>query len=315
MSQPIVYPKNKENIVVRYSENPIVTKDDVPAAAKGVYNSGCVKTPEGKYVMLCRVETPAMKQLIWPADSDNGIGFKFRPGPIKMPETDEFREYTAGMYYDPRVTRIEGKYYMVFACHSGHSCRLGLMESLDMRQFIWKGFISETDNRNGVLFPERINGFYCRLDRPNTGDGKGYIWVSYSPDMIHWGQSKAVALTQDEWGWKKNGPGAVPIRTDKGWLVIYHAVNVQCAAQYVYHLGVMLLDLVDPSKIIARAKAPILSPCMDYELNGLTYAVVFTCGAVLENTGEVKIYYGGADTVQCLATAKLTDLVDACFNR
>ncbi|MFC1479878.1 glycoside hydrolase family 130 protein [Candidatus Omnitrophota bacterium] len=315
MSQAVVYPKDKENIVVRHPGNPIVTKDDVPAAAKGVYNSGCIKTRDGKYVMLCRVETPSMKQLIWPADSENGIDFKLRPNPVKMPSTDEFKEYTTGMHYDPRVTEIEGKYYIVFACHSGHSCRLGLMESPDMKEFKWRGFISETDNRNGVLFPERINGLYCRLDRPNTGDGEGYIWISYSPDLIHWGQSKAVAPTQDEWGWKKNGPGAVPIKTDKGWLVIYHAVNVQCAAQYVYHIGVMLLDTKDPSKIIARAKAPILSPTTDYELNGLTYAVVFTCGAILEDDNEVKIYYGGADTVQCLATAKLEDLVDACFNR
>jgi predicted GH43/DUF377 family glycosyl hydrolase len=256
-----------------------------------------------------------MKQLIWPADSDDGIHFVPRPEPIKMPETEEFKEYTTGMYYDPRVTNIDGKYYTVFACHSGHSCRLGLLESPDMKKFEFKGFISETDNRNGVLFPEKINGYYCRLDRPNTGDGQGYIWVSYSPDLIYWGRSRAVANAQDEWGWKKNGPGAVPIKTDKGWLVIYHAVNVQCAAQYVYHLGVMLLDLKDPSKVLARAKAPILSPATDYELNGLTYAVVFTCGAVVEDDGEVKLYYGGADTVQCLATTTVDKLLDACYKR
>ncbi|MCK4882202.1 MAG: hypothetical protein KAS92_04185 [Candidatus Omnitrophica bacterium] len=97
--------------------------------------------------------------------------------------------------------------------------------------------------------------------------------------------------------------------------MIDHAVNVQCAAQYVYHLGVMLLDLKDPSRIVARSKAPILSPVTDYELKGLSYAVVFTCGAVAEDNGEVKIYYGGADTVECLATARLKGLVDACFNR
>ncbi len=315
MNQPINYSKDKQDIVVRYENNPILTRYDIPGAAKGVYNSGCIKTKEGKYVMLCRVETPSMKQFIWPADSDDGINFTARPEPIQMPDTDEFKEYTTGMYYDPRVTEIDGTYYVVFACHSGHSCRLGLLESPDMNSFTFKGFISETDNRNGVLFPEKINGYYCRLDRPNTGDGKGYMWVSYSPDLIHWGQSSYVAYAENEWGWKKNGPGAVPIRTDKGWLVIYHAVNVQCAEQYVYHIGVMLLDLEDPSKIIARAKAPILSPTTDYELTGLTYAVVFTAGAVVEADGMVKIYYGGADTVQCLATAKLDDLVDACFNR
>ena len=315
MTQPVVYPKSVEQIVERYQGNPIVTKEDIPAAAKGVYNSGCIKTKDGKYVMLCRVETPSMKQLIWPADSDDGIKFVLRSEPIKMPETEDFKEYTTGMYYDPRITNIEGTYYTVFACHSGHSCRLGLLESPDMKDFKFKGFISETDNRNGVLFPEKVNGYYCRLDRPNTGDGKGYMWVSYSPDLIHWGQAKSVAPAQDEWGWKKNGPGAVPIKTDKGWLVLYHAVNVQCAAQYVYHLGVMMLDADDPSKVIARAKAPILSPVMDYELTGLTYAVVFTCGAVVEDDGAVKIYYGGADTVQCLATTTVDKLIDACYNR
>ncbi|MDD3089498.1 MAG: glycoside hydrolase family 130 protein [Candidatus Omnitrophica bacterium] len=315
MSAPAIYPKNKEEIVVRYAGNPILTAKDVPAAANGVYNSGCIKTGKSSYVMLCRVESPAMKQFLWPADSTDGIKFKLRPEPIKMPDTPEFREYTTGMFYDPRVTKIDGKYYVVFACHSGHSCRLGLMESADMKEFNWVDFISQTDNRNGVLFPEKINGYYCRLDRPNTSDGRAYMWISYSPDLVHWGRSKALAVAQDEWGWKKNGPGAVPIKTDKGWLVIYHAVNVQCAAQYVYHLGVMMLDLKDPSKIIARAKAPILSPKTDYELNGLSYAVVFTAGAVVEDNGEVKIYYGGADRVQCLATAKLEDLIDACYNR
>lgn len=315
MSQPIVYAKSKQNVVQRYKNNPILTADDVPAAAKGIYNSGCIKTRDGKYVMLCRVETPAMKQLIWPADSTDGIKFKLRKEPIRMDFNEEFREYTTGMYYDPRITEIDGKYYVVFACHSGHSCRLGLMESSDLKNFMWMGFISETDNRNGVLFPEKINGLYCRLDRPNTSDGRAYMWLSYSPDLLYWGKSKAVALTQDEWGWKKNGPGAVPIKTDEGWLIIYHAVNVQCAAQYVYHLGVMLLDIKDPSKVIARAKAPILSPMTNYEISGLSYAVVFTCGAVVEPDGEVKIYYGGADTVQCLATTRIEDLIDACFNR
>lgn len=317
MARRYLYSKDKQEIVKRYEGNPILTKKDVPMAAKGVYNSGCVKTKEGKYVMLCRVETPSMKQFIWPADSDNGIDFKLRKEPIVMPDTELFKEYTTGMYYDPRVTYIpeDDKYYTVFACHSGHSCRLGLLESPDMNTFEFKGFISQTDNRNGVLFPEKINGLYCRLDRPNTGDGRAYSWISYSPDLIHWGQSRHVFYSKDEWGWKKNGAGAVPIRTDKGWLVIYHAVNVQCAAQYVYHLGVLLLDLDDPSRVIARADSPILSPMTDYELNGLTYAVVFTAGAIVEDDGEVKLYYGGADTVQCLATAKLDDLVDACFHR
>ncbi|MBN1794376.1 MAG: glycoside hydrolase family 130 protein [Candidatus Omnitrophica bacterium] len=315
MPQPQMYPKT--DIVKRYEGNPILTAADAPVACRGIYNSGCIKNQKtGTYVMICRLETVAMKQFLWPADSDDGIHFNLRKEPIKMPvDNPAFLEYTGGMYYDPRVTCIEGTYYLVFACHSGHTCRLGLMKSKDLEQFEWMGFISSVDNRNGVLFPEKINGRYARLDRPNTSDGRAYTWVSYSPDLLYWGDSRHVLMTQDEWGWKKNGPAAVPIKTDKGWLVIYHAVNVMCGAQYVYHLGVAMLDLKDPSKVLARAKAPILSPETPYERVGLAYSVVFSAGAVVEDSGEVKIYYGGADTVQCLATARLEDLIDACYNR
>jgi len=210
MSQPIVYPKKKENIAVRYPKNPILTKDDVPAAAKGVYNSGCIKIADGQYVMLCRVETPSMKQLIWPADSKDGIKFVLRPEPIRMPDDDNFKEYTTGMYYDPRVTEIEGKYYTVFACHSGHSCRLGLLESADMKEFKWRGFISETDNRNGVLFPEKIGGFYCRLDRPNTGDGKAYMWVLIRLILSTGGRPKPWRMHRMNGDGKRTDPGRSP---------------------------------------------------------------------------------------------------------
>jgi predicted GH43/DUF377 family glycosyl hydrolase len=141
--------------------------------------------------------------------------------------------------------------------------------------------------------------------------------ISYSPDLIFWGKSKCVFKrgAHGHWYWQKIGAGAVPIKTKKGWLEIWHGVHVMAGYQYVYHLGAMLLDLNDPSKVIARAKAPILSPIEPYERVGLTSNVVFTSGAILEEDGEVKIYYGGADTVQCVATARVEDLIDACFDR
>ena len=179
------------------------------------------------------------------------------------------------------------------------------------------GFISETDNRNGVLFPEKINGLYARLDRPNTGADTGDIWISYSPDMVFWGKSECVFRNWEgiRWAWTKIGPGAVPIKTSDGWLNIFHGVRTQCKQHYVYQLGVCLLDLKNPAKVKAMSERAILIPEEQYELVGQTPSVVFTCGAVAEPNGEIKLYYGGGDTVQSVATTTVDRLIDACYNR
>lgn len=305
-------------ILRRHPEGPILRGDDFPAASRisRVFNSGVIKK-DGRYYMACRAEDRALRDYIWIAESDDGIKFTPRPGPIEVPASDpQWREYTAGLYYDPRITEIEGTYYLMHAAHSGHGCRLSLMKTLDFEKFEWMGFVSETDNRNGVLFPEKINGAYARFDRPNTGGNFGDIWVSYSPDLIHWGRSECVMRNVDvKWAWTKIGPGAVPIKTDQGWLNIFHGVRTQCAQHFVYCLGVSLHDLENPAKVISMCKEAILEPEVDYELTGQTPSVVFTSGAVVEDDGEVKVYYGGADTVQCVATTTVDELLDAVKNR
>jgi predicted GH43/DUF377 family glycosyl hydrolase len=308
---------NKYPICKRYEGNPILTgKDFLPEAdIKNVFNSGIAKY-KGIYMMVCRVENSALFDQFWIAESQDGYHFKPRSKPIDMPyDEPEFKEYAGSMIYDPRVTKIGDAYYIVHAAHSGHTCRLSLVKTEDFKKFQWMGFISETDNRNGVLFPEKIKGLYARLDRPNTGADTGDIWVSYSPDLIFWGKSECVFRNWQgiRWAWAKIGPGAVPIKTPEGWLTIFHGVRWQAKAHFVYQLGVCLLDLEDPSKVKAIAEDAILVPEEQYELVGQTPSVVFTCGAVAEDNGEVKIYYGGADTVQCLATTSIERLIDACY--
>ena len=302
--------------LVRSPKNPILTGRDFPQdfGIKRVFNSGVTKVGK-KYVMACRVEDAALRNRIWIADSDDGHHFVPRAKPAELPETDpEFAEYTAGMYYDPRITELDGAFYLMHAAHSGHGCRLSLLKTHDFDRFEWLGLVSSTDNRNGVLFPEKIGGLYARLDRPNTGGSFGDMWISYSPDLIFWGKSRCVLRNaQVRWAWTKIGPGAVPIRTDHGWLTIFHGVRTQCAQHYVYQLGVCLLELKDPSKLIGLAPEAILEPEETYELVGQTPSVVFTSGAVVESDGEVKVYYGGADTVQCVATGQLDVLVKACL--
>ena len=301
--------------VQRYARNPILTGRDFPAGSgiKRVFNSGVIKTRD-RYVMACRVEDAALRNRIWIADSSDGYHFVPRPAPAELPHSNpEFAEYTAGMYYDPRITEIDGVFYLMHAAHSGHGCRLSLLRTLDFDDFEWIGHVSETDNRNGVLFPEKIGGLYARLDRPNTGGNFGDIWVSYSPDLIFWGKSRCVLRNQRvRWAWAKIGPGAVPIRTPRGWLNVFHGVRTQCAQHYVYQLGVCLLDLEDPSRVIGFSEEAILEPEEPYELVGQTPSVVFTSGAVVEPDGEIKLYYGGADTVQCVALTSVDALLELC---
>lgn len=304
-------------ILTRHPGGPILRGSDFPAHARisRVFNSGIIKHA-GRYVMACRAEDRGLRDTIWIAESRDGYHFTPRPAPIEVPTHDAaWREYTAGMYYDPRITEIDGTFFLVHAAHSGHGCRLSLIRSPDLERFEWMGFISETDNRNGVLFPRKIGGLYARFDRPNTGGNFGDIWVSYSPDLIFWGKSECVLRNQDiKWAWTKIGPGAVPIETKEGWLNVFHGVRTQCAQHYVYCLGVALHDLENPAKVIAVCKEAILEPEEDYELVGQTPSVVFTSGAVVEDDGEVKVYYGGADTVQCVATTSVEQLLHACKN-
>jgi predicted GH43/DUF377 family glycosyl hydrolase len=305
-------------ILTRHPAGPILRGSDFPAASRitRVFNSGVIKHRE-RYVMACRVEDRALRNLIWLADSSDGYHFTPRPAPLDVPAHDpHWQEYTAGMYYDPRITEIDGTYYLVHAAHSKHGCRLSLIRTLDFETFEWMGFISETDNRNGVLFPEKIGGLYARFDRPNTGGSFGDIWISYSPDLLFWGKSECVLRNADvRWAWTKIGPGAVPIKTKEGWLNVFHGVRTQCAAHYVYCLGVALHDLDNPARVLAICKEAILEPERDYELTGQTPSVVFTSGAVVEDDGQVKVYYGGADTVQCVATTSVDELLFACKHR
>lgn len=307
----------KKHLVRRYEHNPILTAADFPGDIVTVFNAGVIKRGDRGYTMVCRCEDSALGRYMWVADSEDGIRFRPRPRPLAMPTDDpDFNRYchVTKSYWDPRITRIDGKYYIVHAADvtNGATCQLGLFE-IDQAfdRLTWLGLISEPDNRNGVLFPERMGGMYYRLDRPN--DNAFDIWCCSSPDLIHWGRPRRVlARTEVAWADQKIGPGAVPIKTEHGWLCIFHGVRRQCADQ-VYSLGVMLLDLNDPSRVIGRSRRAILSPETTYELIGQSPSVVFTNAAIVETDGTVRIYYGAADTVVCLAIAKLVDLIGSCL--
>jgi beta-1,2-mannobiose phosphorylase / 1,2-beta-oligomannan phosphorylase len=210
---------------------------------------------------------------------------------------------------DCRVSLIEGQYCLTYTQVSESGVGVGLMRTTDWRHFSREGMILPPHNKDCALFEEKIGGQYFCLHRPSgVGLGGNFIWLASSPDLLHWGKHHCILHTREGW-WDsaRVGAGAPPIKTAKGWLEIYHGADHHDR----YCLGAILLDLEDPSKVLARSKHPLLVPEADYELNGFFGEVVFTNGHLV-NGDEITLYYGASDEVICGATlsveAILTDL-------
>ena len=302
-------------LIKRYQYNPILTKDAVPYPVATVHNAAVVKH-EGKYIMVFRSHKLNGRSILGIAESNDGYTFEVNDKPFMIPSTEGiFKEYEAYGVEDPRITFIDGEYLITYSAYSKHGVRIGLAKTKDFKSVERVSLITESDYRNVVIFPEKFGGLYARLDRPHSEISPWSIWISYSPDLKYWGESKLIMNPlQYHWDEMKIGPGAPPIKTTRGWLSIYHGVFPTMDGS-VYRLGVALHDLEDPSKIIAVGDEWILQPEEVYEITGYVHNVVFTCGAVPEEDGSVKIYWGGADKVMCMGTANLEDLVDHCLNK
>jgi len=303
----------KKEFVTRYEGNPILTKDDVPYKVETVHNAGVTKF-DGRYIMLFRSHLDTGRSIIGIAVSEDGFNFKARPEPFMVPDKEPpFSQYEEYSVEDPRITPLEGVYYITYSAYSRHGVRTGLAKTSDFESVERVAFITQADYRNTVLFPEKIDGRYARLDRPHSDISPWSIWISYSQDLIHWGDSKLlIKPVTYHWDESKIGPGAPPIRTDKGWLSIYHGV-FHTMDGHVYRLGVALHKLDDPSVILGVGDRWILQPEDQWELVGYVHNVVFTCGAVPEDDGTLKLYWGAADKVICAGTAVIDDLVELCL--
>ena len=306
----------KTSVVKRYEKNPVLTKEQVPYKVETVHNAGVVKH-EGSYVMLFRSHLQNGRSIIGMAESDDGFSFRVRKEPFLVPCNEGlFAEYEEFGVEDLRICAMEGEgYLLTYSAYSRHGVRIAMARTADFRRVERIAMISQPDMRNVVLFPRKIDGRYVRLDRPHSEISPWSICISYSPDLIHWGDSRVVMKPLPyHWDEMKIGPGATPFRTDKGWLHIYHGV-FQTMAGAVYRLGVALHDLDDPALILGVSDDWILQPEDPWEITGYVPNVVFTCGAVPEDDGSVKIYWGGADTVMCVGTARIADLVTMCLEK
>ncbi|MEM1012718.1 MAG: glycoside hydrolase family 130 protein [Planctomycetota bacterium] len=324
----------------RHPSNPVLAPADIPYEATLIFNAGVVKL-QGKYVCVFRNDIGEVGKakfrgtnlglatsddgVSWSVDAEPCIGVDFARELLRDFYPDRDVHYEILRFYDPRLTVIEGRVLMCFAVDTRHGLRGGMAWTDDFQK--WEVVhLTAPDNRNLVLFPERIGGDYLRLERPFNSYGGGLlgadlfsVWLSRSSDMRRWGDTHLVLAAQDvPFANDKIGPAAPPVRTKQGWLTTFHAVHVDDTLgkrgwedrwTKTYYAGLMLLDGDDPSRVIAMGKEPLLVPETPEERDGFRNDVIFPGGMLLEDDGEVKIYYGAADTVECLATAHVDDLL------
>jgi beta-1,4-mannooligosaccharide/beta-1,4-mannosyl-N-acetylglucosamine phosphorylase len=295
-----------------WRRNPIIPRDLI-SRSNSIFNSAVVPFGDS-FAGVFRVDDTTRVMDVHAGFSQDGVNWQIDEATIKWEATDErVREIqeTFVHAYDPRVTWLEDRYYVTW-CNGYHGPTIGVGYTYDFKKFYQLDNAFLPFNRNGVLFPRRVNGMYQMLSRPSDNGHTpfGDIYLSESPDLIHWGRHRQVMTTRPyTWESTKVGAGPTPIETSEGWLLFYHGVLTSCNG-FVYSFGAALLDLEEPWKVIARSRDYLISPQKQYEQVGDVQNVTFPCAALVdEPTGRVTIYYGAADTVTCLAHGYLKDII------
>lgn len=314
----------------RHAASPILTRRDIPAVRPHLFDVSSVFNPgaaefEGNVLLIARAQNRGRETFLVAAESSDGVHFQVRPGALPLEGIE-----LAGPVdhaYDPRITRLGDEWLVTLALDGAEGCRLGLARTRDFRALEFLGVISEDDSRNGVLFPERVGGRYLLLERPNrlgsedeprSGDA---IVLSHSDDLAHWSRGPVVARGRPRYWDERIGPGTPPVKTREGWLLLYHGVATHFASVNLYQAGALLLDLEDPSRVVARTRYNILEPREFFETTGQVPNVVFPSGWIVRDLdadgfarreSPVLVYYGAADTCVGLATTSIGELLDDC---
>lgn len=307
-SQDNLCPTSRD-VIRRYEDNPLITIDDLPFACSAVWNAGVTRF-DSEYLLLLTVETLEGFGSIYLARSPDGYRFFVEPKPFMTASKQEpFARYETFGIRDPRISRIDGTYYITYLADSENGERIGLARTNDFQTVERMQLVSEPDTKGPCLFTRKFDGRYAMLERPSAG---GSIWISYSYDLTHWGLA-TIVLTPRGGYWDSHRIGAAcpPIEIDQGWLLIYYGEKDTTAGPLI-RLGAAILDKNDPSRVLARSNIPILAPREKYERIGDVANVVFSCGALLENAGELKLYYGASDSCICLGIGTLDDIIRVC---
>ncbi len=314
----------------RHPANPILTRLDIPeigprlSDVTSVFNPGATLMG-GRTRLILRVQNRGRETFLLGADSSDGIRFDVSREPIRLRGIEKLAGKIHHVY-DPRVTRMGEMCLMTVAIDLDDGCRIGIARSGDLETFDFIGTAGDTDSRNGVLFPEKIGGRFCMLERPNLLHGEGpasgeTIVLSTSDDLLRWKQVAPVATGRFHYWDERIGPGTPPVKTREGWLLLYHGIATHFASVSIYQAGALLLDLDDPSRPIGRTRYNILEPREAYEMIGQVPNVVFPSGWVVHGLDEegfpppdaqVFVYYGAADTAVGLAVATIDDIIQSC---
>ncbi|MCD7785122.1 MAG: glycoside hydrolase family 130 protein [Oscillospiraceae bacterium] len=302
-------PENYNLPVWRYTENPIIGRNPIEGIAR-IFNSSVV-TYGGRFVGIFRAESTNGVPFLYLGYSDDAIHWEFEKDRINFVD-EEGKPFMPAYMYDPRLLKIEDTFYMIW-CQDGYGATLGIAKTTDFKKFVRIENPFLPFNRNGVLFPRKINGKYMLLSRPSDSGHTpfGDIFLSESYDMEYWGHHRHVmGISYNNW-WEgtKIGAGAVPIETYEGWLLIYHGVANTCNG-FVYSIGGAILDINEPSKVLHRCSTYLLTPEEWYEERGFVPNVAFPCATLQDaETGKMAIYYGCADSYVGLAFTQVDELV------
>ncbi len=311
--------RRARELFVRHSENPILAADDWPYPCNVVFNPGAAQTDSGT-VLLARVETLSGISHLTVARSADGIrDWTVADEPLLAPvegvDTEEWG------FEDPRIVRLDepGCYAITATSYGPHGPAVCLSTTTDFVTVERHGIIMGPDNKNAALLPERLGDEWILFHRPTALVGRswrGGIALSRSPDLVRWSAPEPVLQPRDGayWDALRIGIGPPLVKTEHGWLLIYHGVK-ETVGGGIYRVGLALLDLEDPTRVLRRCPDWVFGPLADYERRGDVPNCVFPCGLVLdEGSGQVRIYYGAADTSIGLATASLDDLLECVLS-
>lgn len=304
-----------KELFTRYSGNPILTAADWPYPVNTVFNAGATRVHDsGEVLLLVRAEDRRGLSHLCAARSEDGLtNWRIDPHPTLLPDRVRRPEELWGVE-DPRLTWLPelGRYAVVYTAFSHGGPGVSLALTKDFAEFEHLGMIVPPEDKDAALFPRRFGGHWAMIHRPVPFSGQAHVWVSFSPDLRHWGSHRVLLRAREGawWDAHKIGLCAPPIETAEGWLVVYHGVRTT-ASGCLYRIGLAVLDLEDPVKVIRRSDEWIFGPQKDYERVGDVQDVVFPCGTVLQEDGDtLNIYYGGADTCLGVATASIREMLD-----
>lgn len=302
-----------KELFTRHSANPIIRAGDLSYQANAVFNPGATQCRDDT-LLLMRVEDRSGLSHLTAARSRDGVtDWKIDARPTLPADSKNHPEEIWGIE-DPRITRIDelDLWAVLYTAYSRGGPLVSLATTQDFQTFSRKGVVMPPEDKDAALFPVRFNGRWAMIHRPVPGSSRvgAHIWISFSPDLKHWGDHQLL-LPARRGGWwdaGKVGLSPPPLQTQKGWLILYHGVR-NTAGGCIYRLGLALLDLEDPTRLLARSDEWVFAPEESYEVAGDVDKVVFPCGWVAQGD-EIRMYYGGADKCIALATARVPELLD-----